>query len=564
LADGFSVSLFIPFLQSIDTGTLETDTGNWLIDGLSRMFETVPPERQLVVIAASIFVVVVLGSVLRYAYNVLFAWLDVGIGHRLRSEVYAQLLSVDYGFLEQQDSGRLLNTLATETWRTSSALATLVGLFISTCTATVYVGLMLIISWQMTLAVLVGMAMISFVAQLLTRHVHALSREATEANATLAQRMMEGLNGMKIIRAFVREAYEQKRFDESSSEVRKAFWHLGLLSGLVAPVYEILSGVLLVGVLFVSLQNSGNLPVVLVFIFVLYRLRPRVESIDTARVQLGALGAAVRNVMGMLQRTDKPYLTSGHVPFRALAKGVCFEGVTFRYAPDARPAVERVSLEIPAGKTTAIVGPSGSGKSTLIKLIFRFYDPDSGRILVDGEPLPALDLRSWREKIAFVGQDVHLFNATIAENIAYGRLDAEEAEIVEAARRADADEFIRCLPKGYATRTGDRGVKLSGGQQQRITLARAIVRDPALLILDEATNALDTLSEQAIQEALRDFGASRTVIVIAHRLSTIEQADHLVVMEQGRVVEEGTPQDLLAMQGLFARLHRTQFASALT
>jgi subfamily B ATP-binding cassette protein MsbA len=564
LAEGISVSLFIPFLQSLDTGQLGVETGNWLVDGLGGLFQSIPPEQRLLVIALSIFSLLVLVSLLRYAYDMVFSWMDVRIGHRLRSEIYAQLLAVGYGFLERNEFGRLLNTLATETWRTSSALATLVGLFIAVCTAAVYVVLLLLISWPMTLVVLAGMGGISVVAQLLTRRVKSLGEEATEANAALSQRMMEGLGGMKVIRAFVREPYEQRRFDRSSKEVSTVFWRLGLLSGVVTPVYEILAAVLLVGVLFVSLQDGGSLPAVLVFIFILYRLRPRIQSIDAARVRLGSLAAAVRDVMGMLDRSDKPYLTSGDVPFQALQTGVCFGDVSFRYAPDESPALDRVSFTIPAGKTTAIVGPSGAGKSTLIKLLFRFYDPDSGAVRVDGQPLPALDLVSWRERIALVSQDVHLFNATIAENIAYGRLDATQAEIEEAARRADAHGFIERLPQGYATRTGDRGVRLSGGQQQRITLARAIVRDPELFILDEATNALDTLSEQAIQDALRDFSERRTVVVIAHRLSTVEHADHLIVLDKGRVAEEGTPQELLASDGLFARLYRLQYTSTLS
>ncbi len=563
IAEGFSVSLFIPFLQSVDTGQDRVSTGNWLIDGLGGLFSAVPVERRLLVIALSIFALLVLISLLRYAYDMVFAWMDVRIGHRLRSGIYAQLLTVGYGFLERSEFGRLLNTLATETWRATSALATLVGLFIAVCTATVYVAVLLLISWKLTLLVLVGMGLISAVARLLTRRVKQLGEEATEANAALSQRMMEGLGGMKVIRTFVREPYEQARFERASETVSSAFWRLGLLSGTVTPVYEVLAAVLLVGVLYISLQDAENLPALLVFIFVLYRLRPRIQGIDAARVRLVSLAASVRDVIKMLDRTDKPYITSGDVPFDTLAQSVRFDDVTFRYAPDEPPALDHVSFVIPAGKTTAIVGPSGAGKSTLIKLLFRFYDPEAGAVLVDGQPLSALDLASWRQRIALVSQEVYLFNATVGENIAYGRLEATEAEVVEAARRADAHAFIERLPDGYDTRTGDRGVRLSGGQQQRLTLARAIVRDPALFILDEATNALDTLSENAIQNALRTFGEDRTVVIIAHRLSTIEHADHLIVLEEGRVAEQGTLQELLDNDGLFARLYRLQYRSTL-
>ena len=562
LAEGISVSLFLPFLQSMGAGD-GAATGNRFVDAVGGLFSAVPEAQRLLVIALAIFTLLVVVSLLRYAYDMVFAWMDVRIGHRLRSGIYAQLLAVGYGFLERSEFGRLLNTLSTETWRTSAALATLVGLFIGLCTAAVYVALLLLLSWKLTLLVLVGLALISAVARFLTRRVKALGAEATEANAALAQRMLEGLGGMKVIRTFVREPYEQRRFDRASEEVTSIFWRLGLLSGIVTPVYEVLSAVLLVSVLYVSLQDTANLPLLLVFIFVLYRLRPRVQSLDAARVRLTSLAAAVRDVNGMLDRTDKPYIASGNDPFEAVRDGIRFDDVTFRYAPDEDPALDGVSFTIPAGKTTAIVGPSGAGKSTLIKLLFRFYDPDAGTVRVDGRPLPDLDLVAWRERIALVSQEIYLFNASIRENIAYGRLDATDEEIVDAARRADAHAFIEALPHGYATRTGDRGVRLSGGQQQRLTLARAIVRDPALFILDEATNALDTISENAIQSALRTFGEDRTVVVIAHRLSTIEHADHIIVLEEGRVAEQGTLQALLDHDGLFARLYRLQYGSAL-
>ena len=562
LAEGISVSLFLPFLQSMGAGD-GAATGNRFVDAVGGLFSAVPEAQRLLVIALAIFTLLVVVSLLRYAYDMVFAWMDVRIGHRLRSGIYAQLLAVGYGFLERSEFGRLLNTLSTETWRTSAALATLVGLFIGLCTAAVYVALLLLLSWKLTLLVLVGLALISAVARFLTRRVKALGAEATEANAALAQRMLEGLGGMKVIRTFVREPYEQRRFDRASEEVTSIFWRLGLLSGIVTPVYEVLSAVLLVSVLYVSLQDTANLPLLLVFIFVLYRLRPRVQSLDAARVRLTSLAAAVRDVNGMLDRTDKPYIASGTDPFEAVRDGIRFDDVTFRYAPDEDPALDGVSFTIPAGKTTAIVGPSGAGKSTLIKLLFRFYDPDAGTVRVDGRPLPDLDLVAWRERIALVSQEIYLFNASIRENIAYGRLDATDEEIVDAARRADAHAFIEALPHGYATRTGDRGVRLSGGQQQRLTLARAIVRDPALFILDEATNALDTISENAIQSALRTFGEDRTVVVIAHRLSTIEHADHIIVLEEGRVAEQGTLQALLDHDGLFARLYRLQYGSAL-
>ncbi|MGB6015315.1 MAG: ATP-binding cassette domain-containing protein, partial [Nodosilinea sp.] len=273
---------------------------------------------------------------------------------------------------------------------------------------------------------------------------------------------------------------------------------------------------------------------------------------------LQALAGSIDDVLGFLDPTNKPYIQTGAMSFGGLQDSIHLEAVSFAYPGQHPPALDRFSLTIAAGKTTALVGPSGAGKSTLIHLICRFYDPTAGMIWADGRALPSLSLADWRNHLAIVSQDVHIFNATVAENIAYGRLEATPEEIVAAARQAHADEFIRQMPQGYDTPVGDRGMRLSGGQRQRLALARAIVRNSDLLILDEATNALDSISEQLIQETLDLFSRDRTVIVIAHRLSTIEQADQIVVLDQGRVAEQGTLSTLLSQNGLFRQMYGLQ------
>jgi subfamily B ATP-binding cassette protein MsbA len=262
--------------------------------------------------------------------------------------------------------------------------------------------------------------------------------------------------------------------------------------------------------------------------------------------------------MDFLNLSDKPYICSGSIPFRQLQRGIHFQNVNFHYNPQDEPALKKITLTIPKGKTTAIIGPSGAGKSTLINLICRFYEATAGEIEVDGIPLRDLELSEWRNQIAIVSQDVYVFDASIRYNIAYGRLEATNAEIVEAAKLANADEFIRQLPESYDTRVGNRGLRLSGGQRQRIALARAIVRNPEILILDEATNALDSIAEHLIQDALNTLSQNRTVIVIAHRLATIEHADQIIVLQDGRLVEQGNLERLLNQNQLFAQLYRLQ------
>lgn len=565
LSEGLGISLFIPLLQGFDKTNSSGDSGNNLLDFINQLFLHFPPNNRIVIIALCIFGTILLKNCISYSNTSLFSWLNSRIGHRLRAGIFNQLLSTSYSFLESQESGNLLNTLATETWRTGQALGILVNIIICICTIFVFTTLLLLISWKLTLLVALGLGLISTTIQLVTRKVKNLGQQALEVNKILGNRMWEGLAGMKVIRAFGRESYEQERFDVASKEVRNTFLKLDMLSGVVNPLSEVLSVVLLLYILVVALlQDRAALPTLLTFIFILYRLQPQVKQLDSYRVGLMALTSSVEDVMSLLDRSDKPYIFSGRIPFEGLQKAISFESVTFRYNPQEKPAVQDISLCIPRGKTTALVGPSGAGKSTLIGLLCRFYDVTEGEIYVDGCPLRQLNLESLRSRLAIVSQDIHMFSATIRENIAYGRLEATEDEIIAAAKLANADEFISQFPYGYETKVGDRGIRLSGGQRQRIALARAIVRNPEILILDEATNALDTISENLIQEALNTLSQNRTVIVIAHRLSTIEQADQIIVLEEGRVIEQGKLQHLLKLDGLFAKLYHLQYRNAHT
>ncbi len=563
LSEGLGISLFIPLLQSLNQTNSQAASGNELIGSLNRLFGDVSPNNRILIIALCILGSIFLKNCLSYSNAILFSWLNSRISHRLRSGIFKQILSVSYSFLESNESGKLINTLATETWQTSRAIGVLVGLIINVCTICVFVVLLLLLSWQLTLLVAVFMVLISMSIQLVTREVKNLGQQAVQVNSTLGNRMWEGLVGMKVIRAFGRESYEQERFERASKRVSTTFLKLDMLSAAVNPLSEVLSAALLVCILVIALvQNRAGLPTLLTFIFILYRLQPQVKQLDSARVGLVALTSSVEDVMALLDRSDKVYIRSGRIPFQGLQQAISFELVTFRYNPLEKPALESISICIPQGKTTALVGPSGAGKSTLIGLICRFYDVTEGEIYVDSSPLRQLNLIDWRSRIAIVSQDVHVFSTTIRENIAYGRLDAREDEIIAAARLANAHEFISQLPQAYDTKVGDRGIRLSGGQRQRIALARAIVRNPEILILDEATNALDSISEHLIQEALDTISQNRTVIVIAHRLSTIEQADQIIVLEEGRVMEQGNLHNLLKLNGLFAKLYQLQYRNA--
>lgn len=559
LAEGLGITLFIPLLQAIDGAA----TGSRPVDFLANSFNAIPWNQRVVVICGMIFAAIFTRASLAFANDILYDWVRARLNHRLRRDIFRQLTAVSYPFIERNPSGELLNTLSTESWRACEAVVMLIYLIISVCTMAIYAIMLLLISPRMTLVVAVAMVGISRLTRGITRQSRIIGERITRANAALTDRMVESFYGMKLIQSFGHETYEQRRFDRASRDVSRLCLAQGFIQGAISPVYDISAAALLVAIMLSSLRDSGRLSAVLVFIFVLYRLQPRIQAVDGAWTGLRALSSAVRDVHALLDPTDKPFVASGNRPYVSLAHGIRFDHVTFRYNGPDKLALRDITFSIPARKTTAIVGPSGAGKSTLINLIFRFCDPTSGEIFLGDDPLRSFRLDTWRNRIALVSQDVYLFNASVRENIAYGSLDATHEEIVAAAKLADAHDFIMQLPRDYDTCVGDHGVRVSGGQKQRITLARAIVRNPDILILDEATNALDGISEHLIQQALDVLSRDRTVIVIAHRLSTVERADYIMVLNDGQLAEEGDLDHLLTSDGLFARLYKLQHRSAL-
>jgi ATP-binding cassette, subfamily B, bacterial MsbA len=554
LSEGLSISLFVPLVQD-QMGAQTTGA----IGRLTTLFQAIPSGQRLLWIGSTIFLCMVLKNLLSYSYSLLFQSVNASIGHRLRCGILHQLLSVGQSYFDSHDYGKMLNTLATETWRVSSACAVLASVIINLCMTLIFGILLLLISWKLTLITGCLLLSISQIIRRFTQQGKRLGAEATAANEEQTQRMLETLEGLQLIRAFGRESHEQNRFELVSRQVRKAFFKVERVSALVHPLSEVLTVSLLLGILLVvAIRTPGQMAVSLTFLVLLYRLQPRIKQLDFDRVALDALSASVEEVRSILDESDKPYLRSGTRVPASIEQGITFENVSFHYDAGKGVALEQVTCSIKVGETTAFVGPSGAGKSSLISLICRFYDPSSGRLLIDGIALPEFNLAWWRSQIAVVSQEVYLFNASVAENIGYGKLGATHQELVEAARKAHALEFIEGLPEGFQTIVGDHGLRFSGGQRQRLALARAFIRDPQILILDEATNSLDLISEGVVQDALEEFGRNRTVLIVAHRISTIMHADKVIVLDLGKVVESGTVTQLLAADGLFSRFYALQ------
>ncbi len=318
-----------------------------------------------------------------------------------------------------------------------------------------------------------------------------------------------------------------------------------------------LLGILIAGFAFLIPNGYLQSASFLTFLVVLLRITPIIRQLNAVRARLSNLHGSFDNIQQLLRTDDKPYLDNGKVEFSHLKQAIEFVDVDFGYDPNEL-VLQQISLTIPRGQTVALVGASGAGKSTLADLVPRFYDPTKGEIFIDGLNLRELDVNSLRRKLAVVSQSTFIFNGSVRDNIAYAMTKVDEKSIKEAARLANALEFIQNMPEGFDTQLGDRGVRLSGGQRQRIAIARALLRNPDILILDEATSALDSVSERLIQESIEKLSVGRTVIAIAHRLSTIMRADKVVVLEKGRIVEQGTYQELLQQRGQLWQYHQMQ------
>jgi len=558
LAEGIGISLLMPFLQNLQSGN-SLVINNPIIQNLDQYLINFQPQQRVLLLTSSILVAILIKAVLSYIYTALCSWLQNSTLHRLRTAVYKQLITVSQSFWDTNKSGELLNLITQETYYSSQALSFLIWVIINLSMIGIFGLLLLLISWRLTLLVAVAFLLISVLIRTLTSKTQALGRKHQQANIYLSNLTLETFTGIKTIRAFGKESYEEQRYYQASKKSCDSSINLAKQSVMIEPISEGLSVAILMCVMLVAFYTQVTLPVLITFIFMLYRLQPQVQKLNSNLTQVIALSNCVKSVFLLLEHEDKPYVISGNVNFHELRKGITFDAVNFLYTSQNKPALENISLFIPKGKTTALVGYSGAGKSTIINLIFRIYDVTSGEIYIDNYLIKELDLATWRSNMALVSQDVHIFSSTVRENIAYGRPDATETEIIAAAKQAHAHEFICELAQGYDTFVGDRGIKLSGGQRQRISIARAILCNPEILILDEATNALDNISEKLIQDAINLLSQNRTVIVIAHRLSTIKDADQIIVLKQGKVEEQGSFSDLMERKAVFHKLYQLDY-----
>ncbi|MHB8472591.1 MAG: lipid A export permease/ATP-binding protein MsbA [Gammaproteobacteria bacterium] len=490
-------------------------------------------------------------------------WIGRKVIGTLRGEMFHQLLHLPTAYYDSQSTGILISKLTYNVEQVSQAITNVVNLAVKdTFTVIGLMAWMIYLNTWLALLFLIAGPFIALFIVALSKRFRRISYNIQNSMGEVTQSVEEIISGQREIKTFGAQSYEERHFAVVNARNAHLNMKLAATNASSAPLMQLIAASVLAVVIYIAttpaLLATITVGSFMSFMAAMLLLMPPLKRMTSINAILQTAIAAAESIFAMLD--TPPELDTGTRPLARAKGSLVFQDVSFTYPAAHRPALEQISFEIPAGMTLAVVGRSGSGKSTLANLLPRFYDPSHGAILLDSVDLREYRLIDVREQMALVGQQVTLFNATIASNIAYGRLDPVPREAIErAAEAAYAMEFIRQLPNGLDTLVGENGVLLSGGQRQRIAIARALLKDAPILILDEATSALDTESERSIQAALEVLMRNRTTLVIAHRLSTVEKADRIVVMHQGRIVESGTHAELIALGKHYAALHSLQF-----
>ena len=516
--------------------------------------------RQLVILAILTFIIWGLESLFDYLSAVTWRGISQDIEHNLRTETFENVLSLDMKYFENKSSGRLMAILNDDVNQLERFLDTGANKLLQTATTVIVIGgTFLYISPLIATFAFIPIPIIIFGSFKFTSTIASRYESIRESIETLNSNLSNSISGILNVKSFTRETKELDRIESSSNEVRSANYHAIKLSAAFIPIIRVailfgFTATLLIGG-FLALDGEIRVATYSVLLFITQRLLwPLTELGDTFDLYQRAM-ASFNRIFSLKNETSD--IGNGNIEFKKLEKNIELRDVSFSYV-DNFNVLNNVNLTINAGQTTAIVGSTGSGKSTLIKLLLRLYEINNGSISYDSNSLKEIELSSLREKIGLVSQDVFLFEGSVIENIAYGDLKASESEVWNAAQKSEADEFINNLPEKENTIVGERGQKLSGGQRQRISIARAILKNPEILILDEATSSVDNETEAAIQRSLDILKKDRTVIVIAHRLSTVRNADIIYVLENGSVVESGNHDSLLDIEGVYSKLWSVQ------
>ena len=573
----FSFTLIIPVLKIIfqmeesvyefipwGTGDFKETLINNFYWYVSQYMASNGPIVTLLVLAALLIVMTALKTSCYFGSTAVMVPLRTGIVKDLRMEIYNKIIELPLGFFSQERKGDIIARMSGDVQEVENSITGSLDMLIKNPILIIfYLGTLIFISWKLTLFVLVFAPLMMWLMGVIGRNLKKKSTEAQALWSDTMSQVEETLGGLRVIKAFLAEKKMSARFDKVTGLMRKKNARVATRQALAHPVSEFLGTMMIAivlcfgGFLIIKDESFIDAPTFIFYMVILYSVIQPIKDFSKAAYNIPKGLASMERIDKILGARNYIKESEGAKSIDKFEGSIRFEGVSFSYDA-SRQILHDIDFEIPKGRTVAIVGASGGGKSTLVDLIPRFYDVDSGRITIDGTDIREFKLDGLRSLMGNVNQEPILFNDTIFNNIAFGVEGATEEQVIEAAKIANAHEFIMEKEEGYQTNVGDRGCKLSGGQRQRISIARAILKNPPILILDEATAALDTESERAVQEALERLMSNRTTIAIAHRLSTIKDADEIIVIDDGRIVERGKHDELIAMNGYYRKLHDMQ------
>ena len=535
----------------------------WIVrDVIDKVFQNKDSDL-LNLISLGIVVIFFARGIFYYGQSYLMNYVGESIVIDVRGIVYRKLMTLSTHFFDTNKLGTIMSYVTNDVAALQGAMvANSIEIITETSVLIGSVGAMVYLDWKLTLFTFCTFPVVLFFMDFFGKKIRKSGHRIQQATADITSILQETLAATRVVKSFVREPYEIARFDQQNKANFYANMKSAKLMGTLSPVIEFIAALGVTAIIWFGGRSviGGDITAGSLVAFLVYAINISNPIKRIARV-LGSIQkalAAAERVFYIMDLTDTIPQKPDAITLASVEGNVEFRHVSFAYNK-GETILHDVSFSAKPGQAIALVGPSGAGKSTVASLLPRFYDVTEGAIFVDGHDVRDVTLASLREQVGIVPQETNLFNDTVYNNILYGRLDATRDEVIAAAKAANADEFIQQLPKGYNTQLGDRGVNISGGQRQRISIARAILKNPRILILDEATSALDTESERIVQEALDRLMVGRTSFVIAHRLSTIQNAAKIIVLDKGSIVEEGTHQQLMAKHGLYAHLHDIQF-----
>jgi len=523
------------------------------------------PSESLKVLCLTILGVFFVKNIFLYLKNILLYMVQLNIVKDIRDKLYNHIQKLSLGYFNKEKSGTITSVIINDVEQLQGALSVAFQkLFVEPINILTFATLLFIISWKLALIAIVIIPLAGVAIITIGKSIRRKSRRTQKKIAEIMQILSENLSSIRIVKAFVNEKEEIKKFSRETTNYLSLHLKRARLDLIAAPITEsfgVIIGVVLLwyGGSEVILQRGLIAEDFIRFILILFSILGPIKQLSNVNIRIQAGAASAERIFNLLDTEPQIVEINNPTKLQNFKSEVVFKNVNFEYFAGDGPVLDNINFSIKKGEVVALVGPSGSGKSTIADLIPRFYDVNSGSIMFDGEDIKNASLASLRNNLGIVSQEVVLFNDTIRNNIAYAQPNKDESEIRKAAEAANALEFIEKTQDGFDTVVGERGVKLSGGQKQRLAIARALLKNPSILILDEATSALDTESEKKVQKAIESLMKDRTALVIAHRLSTVQNADKIIVIEKGVVVENGSHSELYEKNGLYRRLYDIQF-----